>query len=59
MRKENELQVDMEDWEGGMAFAQYSFFSIGSENTGYELNLGSFTGGAAGNCHCVGLNLGG
>ncbi|XP_072240833.1 microfibril-associated glycoprotein 4-like [Leuresthes tenuis] len=48
MRKENELRVDMEDWEGGKASAQYSLFSIGSENTGYELNLGSFTGGEAG-----------
>ncbi|XP_029284612.1 microfibril-associated glycoprotein 4-like [Cottoperca gobio] len=48
MRKENELRVDMEDWEGGKASAQYSSFSIESENAGYQLHLGSFTGGAAG-----------
>ncbi|XP_026214902.1 microfibril-associated glycoprotein 4-like [Anabas testudineus] len=48
MRKKNELRVDMEDWEGGKAFAQYSSFSIDSENVGYELHLGSFTGGEAG-----------
>ncbi|XP_028255787.1 microfibril-associated glycoprotein 4-like [Parambassis ranga] len=47
-RKKNELRVDMEDWEGGRASAQYASFSIESENTGYQLNLGSFTGGAAG-----------
>lgn len=53
MRKENELRVDMEDWEGGKASAQYSSFSIDSENAGYQLHLGSFTEGAAGEDHCV------
>uniref|UniRef100_A0A8C2WG53 Si:zfos-2330d3.7 n=1 Tax=Cyclopterus lumpus TaxID=8103 RepID=A0A8C2WG53_CYCLU len=48
MRKKNELQVDMEDWAGGKASAQYSSFSIDSENAGYRLHFGSFTGGAAG-----------
>ncbi|GAA6221637.1 microfibril-associated glycoprotein 4-like [Lates japonicus] len=48
MRKKNELRVDMEDWEGGRASAQYSSFSIDSEITGYQLHLGTFTGGAAG-----------
>lgn len=57
MRKENELRVDMEDWEGADASAQYSTFSIDSEYNGYQLHLGSFTGGTAGDCLCVGLNL--
>ncbi|MEQ2285691.1 hypothetical protein AMECASPLE_034507 [Ameca splendens] len=48
MRKENELRVDMDDWEGAQAFAQYSSISIDSENTGYQLHLSSFTGGTAG-----------
>ncbi|XP_071360355.1 microfibril-associated glycoprotein 4-like isoform X2 [Trachinotus anak] len=48
LRKKNELRVDMEDWEGGKASAQYSSFSIDSENAGYQLHLGSFTGGEAG-----------
>ncbi|XP_037546316.1 microfibril-associated glycoprotein 4 [Nematolebias whitei] len=47
-RKENELRVDMQDWEGGAASAEYSSFSIDSENNGYALHLGSFIGGAAG-----------
>lgn len=38
----------MEDWEGEKAFAQYSSFSIDSENARYQLHLGSFTGGEAG-----------
>ncbi|XP_033986261.1 microfibril-associated glycoprotein 4-like [Trematomus bernacchii] len=46
LRKENELRVDMEDWEGGKADAKYSSFSIDSENHGYELHLGKFTGNA-------------
>lgn len=48
MRKKNELRVDMEDFEGGKASALYSSFSIDSESAGYQLHLGSFTGGAAG-----------
>ncbi|XP_056266087.1 microfibril-associated glycoprotein 4-like [Pseudoliparis swirei] len=48
MRKKNELRVDIEDWEGGKATAKYSPFSIDSENSGYQLRLGGFTGGAAG-----------
>lgn len=58
MRKKNELRVDMEDLEGGKASAQYSSFSIDSENGGYQLHLGSFAGGDAGENHWVGLNLG-
>ncbi|XP_029015270.1 microfibril-associated glycoprotein 4-like [Betta splendens] len=50
IRKKNELRVDMEDWEGGKAYAQYSSFSIDSENVNYQLHLGSFTGGDAGDC---------
>ncbi|KAM6939470.1 microfibril-associated glycoprotein 4-like [Xenentodon cancila] len=48
MRKNYELRVDMEDWEGGHASAQYASFSIDPESTGYQLHLGGFTGGAAG-----------
>lgn len=58
MRKENELRVDMEDWEGGKASAQYSSFSIDTENAGYQLHIGSFTGGAAGEDYCVDITLG-
>ncbi|XP_019958648.1 microfibril-associated glycoprotein 4-like [Paralichthys olivaceus] len=48
MRKKNELRVDMESWEGEKASARYSSFVIDSEHTGYQLHLGSFSGGAAG-----------
>lgn len=48
IRKKNELRVDMEDWDGGKAFAQYSSFAIESENSSYQLHLGSFTAGDAG-----------
>uniref|UniRef100_A0A3Q3WR48 Fibrinogen C-terminal domain-containing protein n=1 Tax=Mola mola TaxID=94237 RepID=A0A3Q3WR48_MOLML len=46
--KKSELQFDMEDWTGEKASASYSSFSIDSENSGYQLYLGSFTGGIAG-----------
>ena len=46
--KNYELRVDMEDFDGQKVFAHYSSFSVGSETEGYQLNLGSFTKGAAG-----------
>lgn len=55
LRKNNELRFDMEDWEGGKAHAQYSSFSIGLENTGYQLHLGTFAGGTAGEDHWLGI----
>lgn len=58
MRKKNELRVDMEDWQGEKASAKYSSFSIDTENVGYQLYLGSFAGGTAGEDHYVDLTLG-
>ncbi|XP_029363170.1 microfibril-associated glycoprotein 4-like [Echeneis naucrates] len=48
MRKKNELRVDMEDWDGAKAFALYDSFSVSTEQSGYQLHVGSFTGGDAG-----------
>lgn len=51
-RKNYELKVDMEDFEGQKVFAHYSSFSVGPESDGYKLNLGSFIKGAAGGTFC-------
>ncbi|XP_008314860.1 microfibril-associated glycoprotein 4-like [Cynoglossus semilaevis] len=48
LRKSNELRVDMETWDGETAAALYSSFLVDSENSGYQLHLGQFTGGGAG-----------
>ena len=40
----NELRVDLEDIHGATAFAEYSSFSVASENAKYQLSLGSYTG---------------
>ncbi|KAM4603497.1 microfibril-associated glycoprotein 4-like [Polymixia lowei] len=48
MRKRNELRVDMEDWEGGKVYAEYSSFSIDPESYGYALHVGSYIDGGAG-----------
>uniref|UniRef100_A0A3B4EY85 Zgc:171687 n=1 Tax=Pundamilia nyererei TaxID=303518 RepID=A0A3B4EY85_9CICH len=48
-RKNYELKVDMEDFEGQKVFAHYSSFSVGPESDGYKLNLGSFIKGACRN----------
>ncbi|KAF3703993.1 Microfibril-associated glycoprotein 4 36 kDa microfibril-associated glycoprotein [Channa argus] len=48
LRKQYELLVDMEDFNGNKAFARYSSFSIDSEFDGYKLNVSGFTDGGAG-----------
>ncbi|XP_043120792.1 microfibril-associated glycoprotein 4-like [Puntigrus tetrazona] len=42
------LRVDLEDFEGNKAFAQYSSFSVDGEAAGYELHISGFTDGGAG-----------
>ncbi|XP_072513258.1 microfibril-associated glycoprotein 4-like [Salminus brasiliensis] len=43
-----ELKVDLQDFEGGKAYAQYSSFSVESEAEGYRLHVGGFSNGGAG-----------
>ena len=43
-----ELRVDMEDFENGNAYAQYSSFSIDSEEDSYRLRLSGYVDGGAG-----------
>ena len=40
----SKLRVDLEDIHGARAFAEYSSFSVASENAKYQLSLGSYTG---------------
>uniref|UniRef100_A0AAR2LVH6 Fibrinogen C-terminal domain-containing protein n=1 Tax=Pygocentrus nattereri TaxID=42514 RepID=A0AAR2LVH6_PYGNA len=45
-----ELRVDMEDFEGGSAYAQYSSFSVDSEALRYRLHIKGYINGGAGDC---------
>ncbi|XP_064115530.1 techylectin-5B-like [Macrobrachium nipponense] len=45
-QKSYRMKVDMEDYEKGNYWAQYSSFRVGSEGTGYELDIGDYTGNA-------------
>ncbi|XP_070188601.1 microfibril-associated glycoprotein 4-like [Littorina saxatilis] len=47
-RQEQELRVDLMKWDGTKGYATYSNFSISDSSNNYRLNLGSFTGGNAG-----------
>ena len=40
------LRVEMEDWNGGKAYAKYSKFSIGDEQAQYRLEVSSYSGTA-------------
>ncbi|XP_060754315.1 microfibril-associated glycoprotein 4-like [Neoarius graeffei] len=42
------LRVDMEDFEKGSAYAQYTLFYIDSESSYYRLNIGGYVNGGAG-----------
>ncbi|MEQ2234577.1 hypothetical protein ILYODFUR_033011 [Ilyodon furcidens] len=46
-RKNYQLLVDMEDFEGKKVYARYSTFSIDSESNGYRLHVSGFTDGGA------------
>uniref|UniRef100_A0A8B9I1B2 Fibrinogen C-terminal domain-containing protein n=1 Tax=Astyanax mexicanus TaxID=7994 RepID=A0A8B9I1B2_ASTMX len=47
-KRNYQLRVDLEDFEGMKVYALYSSFSVGSETTGYQLNIGGFIDGGAG-----------
>ncbi|KAK3530591.1 hypothetical protein QTP86_028839, partial [Hemibagrus guttatus] len=42
-----QLRVDMEDFEKGSAYAQYTMFTVSQESTNYILNIGGFISGGA------------
>ncbi|KAK3510888.1 hypothetical protein QTP70_024379 [Hemibagrus guttatus] len=43
-----QLRVDMEDFEKGSAYAQYTTFTVSQESTNYMLNIGGYINGGAG-----------
>lgn len=45
--KEMVLRVELEDFDGNRAWAQYNLFRIGSEQEGYKLMIGSYKGNAS------------
>ncbi|XP_072174453.1 ficolin-2-like [Diadema setosum] len=40
------LRVDLEDFEGNRKFAEYDYFRLGDESTGYKLLIGTYNGDA-------------
>ena len=40
------LRVELEDWNGGKAYAKYGKFNIGDEQERYRLEVGSYSGTA-------------
>ena len=43
-----DLRVELGDWEGQTALADYDDFSLGPAAGNYTLHVGNFTGGSAG-----------
>ena len=44
--KNNELRVDMQMFNGEKAYALYSNFSVGDENSKYQLTVQGYSGNA-------------
>ena len=40
----SKLRVDLEEFEGNTAYAEYNMFGVMSENDKYKLTLGSYSG---------------
>ena len=49
-KTKNKLRVDLQDWKGNSAYAEYSLFAVSREQTKYNLSLGSFSGKFVGDC---------
>ncbi|XP_078616745.1 uncharacterized protein LOC144885018 isoform X2 [Branchiostoma floridae x Branchiostoma japonicum] len=45
-QKEYTLRVDLHDWEGEQAFAEYSTFKVSGESDGYRLHISGYSGTA-------------
>lgn len=42
----HELRVELEDWNGQTAYAEYSTFSVGDESSKYVLTVSGYSGTA-------------
>lgn len=45
-QREYAIRIDMWDWEGGRAYAEYDYFHIDSEENLYQLKIGRYNGNA-------------
>ena len=43
-KEQSRLRVDLEDFNGNTAYAEYSLFDVGDEGSNYVLNLGTYSG---------------
>lgn len=49
-KTKNKVRVELQDWSGNSAYAEYSFFAVASEKTKYKMSLGSYYGNFVGAC---------
>ena len=43
-KERSKLRVDLEDFDRNTAYAEYSFFGVGDEESKYNLTVGSYSG---------------
>ncbi|XP_046861622.1 angiopoietin-related protein 7-like, partial [Xenia sp. Carnegie-2017] len=44
--RRNKLRVDLGDWSGNKAYAEYDYFAVKNENKKYQLSIGKYSGNA-------------
>ncbi|XP_046861356.1 angiopoietin-related protein 7-like [Xenia sp. Carnegie-2017] len=49
--RRNKLRVDLGDWSGNKAYAEYDYFAVENEAHKYQLSLGSYSGNAGDSLH--------
>ncbi|XP_063425416.1 microfibril-associated glycoprotein 4-like isoform X2 [Mytilus trossulus] len=45
-RRNHELRIDLEDWEGRKAYALFKSFKVGDQSTNYTLTISGYSGNA-------------
>lgn len=45
-KRNYKLRIDLKDWNGDTAYAEYDTFAVGSEDTNYALSISGYNGNA-------------
>jgi len=56
-KERSRLRVDLEDFDGETAYAEYDLFAVGDEESKYKLSIGNYSGGYHNNQNFVKINI--
>ena len=56
-KERSRLRVDLEDFNGETAYAEYDLFAVGDEESKYKLSIGNYSGRYHNNQNFVKINI--